>query len=271
MANRVKSFMPAPTYELNPPPKGPIGLGTILSDKNKPKRPLNRKAVVEIDAEDKFTHQQRDVEVTSSQIRERSGGVWTAFLANVGLPVGVDVSTEFKSGQEYVIACDKIDTDWFQPDYKYIFDSLQTEDVKAYGKSIFWTRSVYMVTGVKIARGVKMKSLEQSKWAVKAAAKGDGTGAGTPVSGGVKGAVGGESVQRMKWGESDDFVFAYSLIKIKRKRDGTFTEHDVEKGNLFDTDEVKKEEEKAEKLADNWDMDSVKDEGMFEEELIPDE
>ena len=55
------------------------------------------------------------------------------------------------------------------------------------------------------------------------------------------------------------FAFsAYTLIKIKRKRDGKLkSEKDYDKGALFDTDENTKKEETIEDFDKTWDFQEV--------------
>jgi hypothetical protein len=183
MANYEKSYRPALSNDIAGLSDGPIGLGSILPKRTGLKRPLNpdtRKKVDNAFPKDVNTN----YVVTSEHIQSKSGGVWTTFLANF-LNLGANAKASRETDEEFVVHCDMMTTYQFQPRATYIFDSLQDREVREWGKSLFWRKPVYMVKGLMVAEGVKMKSLEQYKWELEAQMKADGKGEGAPVEMGM--------------------------------------------------------------------------------------
>lgn len=256
MSNRDKYYYPAPTYDISPPPAGLIKLGNIISDPKKPHRPLNRTDRVEPENVD--THHKGGVEVNSNEVHKKSLGVWSTFLAQV-LDFGIDISGGHSDESSFVIKCEEFETISFFPDDEYILSSLQSKAVRQFGKMLWWQKPVYMVTGIKVVRKVKMESNDEKDWDFKAKAKGDGTSAGVPAEGGVQAKMEQRKNLQMKWTGSDDFVFAYSLFKIDRKRKGKYTADDYTKAALYDDDMPEEEEETVENFHEFWTVESVED------------
>lgn len=138
----------------------------------------------------------------------------------------------------------ELETSWFSPDEEFIGEVLRGEKVKRFMERLGWGKGVYMVVGLKVARGVEGVS-SASKGAggkVKVGVDGLVVG-GVPVGVGPKGEVRREVKDGVSWemGEGDGdrgFVFAYRLVRIKRKgKEGGFKEEDFNKGALFE-DEI---------------------------------
>lgn len=198
-----KSFLPAASCDLAPPPNGPINLGSLLGHPEKPKRCLN--ADTRLEPSKFFSHQHRDVQITNVEIQNRSAGIFSSFLAEV-LGIGLDIGAKSSSQAAWHVGCKSIDTTWFQPTQKFIFDSLQDEEVQAWGKELLWQRSLYMITGIKVARGVRMETVDVKTRDATVQLKLDGSGQAVPASVAPHVSTESKSGLALKWKESDDFV-----------------------------------------------------------------
>jgi hypothetical protein len=97
------------------------------------------------------------------------------------LGVGGDLSYERKRDSSEAYHCAGLETDHFVPDDKYIFDSLQNKEVEAYISTSWWKKPVYMITGLKTAKGFKVTTSESQHRGGNGKVGVEGTAAGVPV------------------------------------------------------------------------------------------
>lgn len=98
---------------------------------------------------------------------------------------------------------------------------------------------MYIVTGIKVARGVKVSSVRSRAVVGEAAAEVDGTVWGAvPVSGGPGVAGGNETRQNVAWEGGSDFVFAFRVRKVvvERHTNAVKMENDYTAGALLGTE-----------------------------------
>ncbi|KAF1345550.1 hypothetical protein BDV97DRAFT_372740 [Delphinella strobiligena] len=220
---------PKPTYILSPTqtiaPNTKIVLGSILADPLSPLTPLNKSDHLPIPAETPAaTFTQRDVKANISDIRNQRYGIWTAFLASV-LGVGADMAVDRGTGDEEVYSCEALETVEFEPGAEYLARCMALRTVGAFVKrSRVRGRSVYMVTGVKIAKSSRGR---RTGGGFKVGV--DGSGVGVPVGGGVGVEVRRELSTGLRVGRSDDFVLAYKVVKVSVKRDGRIVDKEFNK------------------------------------------
>jgi len=94
MANRVPCYFLPPTWDLPPPPLGPLGLGSVLASPKTVERPLHTPPPP---AEgDVFSTTQRNFRFSTDKMRSGQLGVFTRFLSFV-LGVGVDAAVGWES------------------------------------------------------------------------------------------------------------------------------------------------------------------------------
>jgi hypothetical protein len=159
--------------------------------------------------------------------------------------------------------CDDLETTYFQPDDEFIAKSLKSGMVKSYMEKTWWGKPVYLVSGLKIARGVSAESEEKRGYGGATEVGIDATAVtgGVPVSGGPKIERKVERREGVTWGGSEDFLFAYRLVRIKLKgEEGGFKEGDYNKGALYNDDddvETKKEDRGTEGLRELWNIEDV--------------
>ncbi|CZR60316.1 uncharacterized protein PAC_10212 [Phialocephala subalpina] len=259
MSNQIKTYFLAPNFHLIPPPKGPLALGSIITSPSTPERILNKTTLVPVPNPSIYTIHQTKWSSTRSALKEAKVGVWTSFL-QVILGITADVDVNRSHDVSGVYKCDDLETTYFQPDDEFIAASLKSTAVKSYMEKTWWGKPVYLVTGLKIARGVSADSEEKMNYgsAVKVGIDATVVLVGVPVSGGPKVEGKLERKEGVSWEGNEDFVFAYRLLRVKlRGKDGEFKEEDYNKGALYndgDGEEVEEEDVGAERLREAWDI-----------------
>lgn len=156
---------------------------------------------------------------------------------------GGELSWKHKKSANDLYTFKKIDTEFFQPDKQYIEKSMNADEVETFMREEKYKTPVYMITGMKIARGATLESAEKRSVDAKASFRIDGAALGAPgVAFGPAIEHGRSREEETLFGGSSDFVLAYRLQKIWYKRDKKTIENKTfDDGAMFDTDEDKKE------------------------------
>ncbi|KAH6670620.1 hypothetical protein B0J14DRAFT_429166, partial [Halenospora varia] len=215
-----------PTYFLAPncdfPPDGLIALGSIIIDPKTPQKSLNhrnnqRKPVPADDLQESYKDDWEDV-IRSA--RHNRITLWMSFLQMI-LGVGADVSAGFTKGREDAYKFSRLETKYFEPDVAYIQESLKVESVKGYITATKYRKPIYMVTGVKIARGAEVSGRIIKEYTGMLKVGLDATMlTGVPISGGPAVETGKMKEREVGFGGGSDYVFAYRVVKIVLSRDG---------------------------------------------------
>ena len=155
------------------------------------------------------------------QLRDIQGGVWASFLQIIiGVGGNIDVNRSYDTNEVY--KCKRLETQYFQPEDAYIHQSLQNPRAKSYVENSGFKNPVYMITGLKIARGVTTETSEGKGRGVYGKVGVDGTPVGIPVSGGPKAKWSSKTVENVSFTGSSDFVFSFQLIRIRSKKGGRY-------------------------------------------------
>lgn len=100
-----------------------------------------------------------------------------------------------------------------------------------------YRKPIYIITGLKIVRGAKAKTLKASYLGGSLAADVDGTvwsGGSMPLSGGAEISGSMSRKQGTSWEDSSDFVLAYRLRQVKvRKAGAIIIDEDYTKGAVL--------------------------------------
>jgi hypothetical protein len=190
-----------------------------------------------------------------AKARKGEVGLWLQFMASI-FGAGADVSASWAHEHAYLLQFRELETLFFEPDEKYLTQSLQNAvEIMQYIKS-HPRRSVYMVTGLKIARGAAcgVKAKQALGLGVKLGA--DATAfTGVPVQGGPAFKTEGEKSEAFYFDGSSDFVFAYRLRRIIVTYKGNIKGKSYEKGaetlgnhHEVDEDDDREENEEEEDL-----------------------
>lgn len=240
----MASIPHTPTYFLAPdcdfPPDGLIALGSIIVNPKTPQKSLNHRnnKRVAVPIEDLQEAFQDNWENIVKYSRHGKVTIWASFLQMV-LGLGTDVGWGLEQGRQDLCRFSRLETRYFEPSTAYIEESLKGEGVQAYISATRYRKPIYMVTGVKIARGASVtgRTVKKHEGTVKAGF--DATVLmGVPVSGGPLVEMSSSTEREVKFDNCSDYVFAYRVIKVRISKKGNVKRHkDFITGALLSMDE----------------------------------
>jgi len=213
-----------------------ITLGSLITDPWKPHQRLNKASIIPIPTSDIRTSYQEDWHATNTDATKNKLAIWTGFVQMI-TGVGGDVSASVDKQKSSDYHFDRLETAYFFPDEEYITKSVREQSVQRYIKASMRQKPVYMISGVKIAKGASLSRSTYSERAGNAKIGVDGTAVGIPVSLGPEATTSRKQEQTVSFGHSSDFVFAYRVIKIKSKRDTSVVAKDYDKGALYSVED----------------------------------
>ncbi|KAF5642067.1 transcriptional activator of proteases prtT [Fusarium tjaetaba] len=153
--------------------------------------------------------------------RANSGslGIWASFLQAVG--VTAESNFDWNNAKDVSHTCERLDTYSIEPTDDYV-----KESVKAVASEAVRRRErLFMVTGVKIARGA-VGSISSSRRVGGGARVGfGGESLGVPFDGGPQFNISRDIYDEETYGESSDFVFAYRVRRIIYPKGGWESTH----------------------------------------------
>ncbi|KAF4633529.1 hypothetical protein G7Y89_g4593 [Cudoniella acicularis] len=246
-----------PTYLLSPnwdytPGSGGFVLGSIIANPTKPTRPLNGGS--QLPVAEPTRAEVMDWKLNRSELGNVRVGVWLSFLQMFG--IGGDVGYAHNSDSSEVYHCKTLETTHFEPTRKFILDSLQDPEVSAYITNSYFKKPVYMITGLKIARGFKVttKSSKSNDGDLKLGV--DTTALGIPIQVGPDVKVVRTKRVNASFKESTDCVFAYRVVRIRSMRaEGQFEVEDRDKGALLHGKNREEEQERGrEVFEEDWEV-----------------
>ncbi|KAM0433289.1 hypothetical protein ACHAPT_004165 [Fusarium lateritium] len=201
----------APDFTTAPPPKGPIKLGTILF--NVTEFDILDPIVQEIPEADLCPVDEKTVFVISLRELHSADFGLKAKVSEL-LDLHSSASIERTKGRDSLLSCQCLETITFNPTESYINDSVNnSKKVGLYLRS-GWLRgtSVYMVTGLKVARGASFTSSTSNT--VTLETDSGLVPSGIPVSAGVRAGYESNIEEGEKWDASTDFIVAFKVRKI---------------------------------------------------------
>lgn len=240
MANPRKTYFLAPTRDT--PPAAAIQLGHLITDPAWPEENILNPSILPIPSTmGPYTTTKHDVSSSTSISHDTSPGIFTEFLQSIA-GLGVDLDGHYKREHESALDMAAMETTYFSPTVEYVREAVQAEEVRAFLRKKHWLvlkRPVYMITGLKIARGAKAATKMLRETGVHAQVSVDlsAVTGGVPISVGPKLGHDRERGEQMNWNAGDDFIFAYRLRKIVLKKGVEVKSEMLVKGALYNLDE----------------------------------
>ena len=206
-----KTYILAPNFDY--PPSGPIGLGRIWTNATDPSSCLNSLETPDL-TEGVEIHKTWKTDWTGERERQRQGllGIWVRFLQLIGIDAESSISWDRTKVNAYKF--DKLESLFFDPPPEYVGLSMQSLAVSNYIAKSNYKKSVYMFTGLKIARGAEVKIVRSHGLGTDSKVGADGMSVGFPVSAGPEISISTKNSDSYSFGASSDFVFAYRLREI---------------------------------------------------------
>ena len=208
-ANMVKEYFLAPNFTTASPPEGPIKLGSIIRNINE-FEPLNEHVRTIPATRLSPLHVKDSLDISLDDLHSAHLSLTARALEVLGL--GTGASVQRTKGTNHIISCEHLETQTFIPTPSYISDSMDDPRVRSFMRSSRFRIPVYMVTGLKIARGASSTSSSSSVVAVE-----HDTSllpAGTPASVGMKAGYTRNIGHVEKCDRSTDFIVAFKVKKV---------------------------------------------------------
>ncbi|KAH7218859.1 hypothetical protein DER44DRAFT_56325 [Fusarium oxysporum] len=214
----IAKYHLAPNFSINPPECGGIlELGSIIPNVTEADNPpLNEECHVKIPLPKLFCSHQKGFTLTREQMASGSYGVAAKMLGLEGIGGELSWARERSAEDVYTIA--SLDTIYFSPSPAYLRESMAKPDVADYVEGS-GNEPVYMVTGLKTARGAAVRMKKDRKWTATGEVGIDLTAAtGVPLELGPKVTISREKRKEMGFEESTDFIVGIRVKKLMYKR-----------------------------------------------------
>jgi hypothetical protein len=153
----------------------------------------------------------------------------------------------------------------FEPDKQFITDAITaSQSVQSFlENSLPGRKRVYMITGLKIATGFRTSTSSSTHHGPTLSIGVSASAFGAPIETGPEIEIESTRSRTVAQGRAlNKIVFAYRVVRIKRKRDGE-AKYKYKSGGKYSVDDSDGEDEEGEGL---WEMD-VLDEGQRESEF----
>ncbi|KAI1334570.1 hypothetical protein F5Y15DRAFT_289116 [Xylariaceae sp. FL0016] len=252
MADRTPYFFLAPTWDFPPPQAGPIQLGNVITSVKTPERPLFR--APQPDGLDVFSSTKTQVVFSTEDLRAGRFEIFTRFMSVV-LGLGVDAGVGWENSNTSQYSFESLETVQFLPEQGYIRGCVSAASVRHYLEKSHYRKPIYIITGIKIARGAAARTTQKRGVDGSASVELDATAwTGVPVGAGPGIGTSKSKSQSTAWEGSSDFVFAFRVRKIlvDRKTGAVKKEEDYKRGAMLRLGEsIKQEIEIVEKEVDD--------------------
>jgi hypothetical protein len=231
MANQVKNYFLAPSTDY--PPNTVLSLGNVVIS-SKRAVPALALAPLSFPPPSQISSSKSDFQWTRNHTSSVKLGVWAKFLEFLDLGVSTDTSNT----RQEVYSFAQMDTIEFFPDDEYVRTALTAPAVKHYLERQRFSKSVYMVVGIKSVQGATVKTIRSSD-------RGAGLRAGVDLAlvGGPPVAPGVEAEGRFGNGEEvafsgdKEFGFAFRVRKVRIRRSGIVAQNDYNRNTLLGVDD----------------------------------
>jgi hypothetical protein len=188
-----------------------------------------------IPAEQVHTDIKEGFEASRARLRDGSMGVWARFLGGV-VPVGLsaDAGVSVRGGAADTFAARRVETASFYPSPALLARCVAAPPVRDYLEAHNYRRPVFLVTGLKVARGLTVR-VERAWRAETAAEVGVQTPDGLAGETGPRFRVGATAEDSFSFTDSSDVVVGIQCVRLFYKtkwhgrggrsiRDGLYTE-----------------------------------------------
>lgn len=252
-----KTYIPAPNCDY--PPDGYLALGRILTDAFDPGTCLNPDGPLPFPPNmPKKSHPKRDWKDEKQNTSGGLIGLWAKFLQFIGVTAEVEV--QWNNSKEDVYEFEELITESIEPTREYVENSVLDLPVARHIVDSAFRDPVYMITGVRIAKGAKVAIGRSREMSGKIRAGVNGMLESTTASGGPEAELRSNRQEDLSFHSESPFVYAYRLREIYY--DKTLNvQHKPVKGSLYSLDSLGKSVEEDRHVLENvLKVDDVADE-----------
>jgi len=252
----IPSYIPSPNWDI-PFPSPSVSLGHLIKNYKDPESLIPSSTAPPIPASSISVSHKASWHTTLEEIKASHLGVWASFLqlllvvpALGKVEVGLDLVRSRAEEHRFKT----LETHFFIPEPGYIQQALADPGVQAFLEATGKRKPLYMITGIKVARGPEVSKEIVTEIGIEAGVEADLSAVTmAPVTVGT--GVGWQRGKKVDVGFAggSDYIFAYRLIKIKLRRKGVVSER-FAKGAVFSMDEEEEQcEDKEEFEAEDFD------------------
>jgi hypothetical protein len=238
----AKTYFLAPTRDT--PPSGPIFLGAIITSPRSPELSLNNKKSPLLTALEVSTSTLRDSTRTLSKGAKGKAGVWCEFVVDIG--VGGNAGTTWDNTEVAEYKFGELVTKTIAPGLDEVRKLFSDDAVQQAIKDSRFGSNLYMITGVKIARGAEVAISKVKALGGNLHFGVDTTPFGVPLKVGPDLENERSKGQGLTEKHDYDFVFAYRLREIRYKRREVKEQKEYAKGDLMGHDQERNESDSDE-------------------------
>lgn len=209
---QARTYFIAPNFDIHPPPDGPVRLGHIVAAPDDPTLdPINHRDYIPAPG----VHPASFKEGFSSTIQKLLSGN-LGFWALVAGFVGLNISSGFDKSADQEITINRLETISFSPTRPYVESVLKLPEVEEYITSSKCKVPVYMVTGLKIARGASLRAGSEQSFQSTAALEMPADTARI----GPEARFAQTNIRQESFEGSSDFVLAFRVQRIRFQKVG---------------------------------------------------
>lgn len=215
MSSYTPTYIPSPNWDI-PVNSDMVVLGRLIKDPKNPQSKVPKSSADPIPPPKIYEGEKTDWQTTLERVRSGSIGLWAKCLQFIG---GQLSFSQLKSSMEDH-KFTNLETKYFLPDDDYLAQALEDAGVQAYLQVHNWRKPVYLITGIKIARGASVSTESSTERSAQAEVKVDATSVGVPVEAGPEASWESKKKRGISYGGSTDYIFAYQLTRMKPKKGG---------------------------------------------------
>ncbi|KAF3021555.1 hypothetical protein E8E14_013084 [Neopestalotiopsis sp. 37M] len=227
--------MEIPTYHRAPnfsiPPNGHVQLGTIITDLGQLEA-INEGDVVPIPVDRTHKNKSKGFQATITNDRSLEVGFWAKVFTPAAF--GAEVSDGHQKNVKTTVYVRDLETTYFFPSIEYMSTALQRPALKTFMEVSHKRIPVYMITGIKIARGATWESSNtKTNNAALNVSLPDPLAGMVEVGPKLNSSTAKSSSTQVE--DSEDFILAYRATKIWYSMRGHMkTEHHLKGATMAD-------------------------------------
>ncbi|KAI0543460.1 hypothetical protein F4679DRAFT_110541 [Xylaria curta] len=215
MSSLHSTYIPSPNWD-TPADSDIVVLGRLIKDPKDPESKVPKSSADPIPPPQIYKGEKTDWETTLEQVRSGHIGLWAKCLQSIGGQLSL---SETKSSiEEHKF--EYLETKYFLPDDDYLALALEDIGVRAYLQVHNWRKPVFLITGVKIARGARVSTESSSERSADVEVKANAESVGMPNEVGPKAGWESKKKKGVLYDGSTDYIFAYQLLRMMPKKGG---------------------------------------------------
>ncbi|KAL7893945.1 hypothetical protein HDV63DRAFT_164056 [Trichoderma sp. SZMC 28014] len=247
-------YFQAPNFDINPDSDVAPRLGSIFSNLELLKAPLNQQELIAVPKH--LMNQSVTADFNENNIRgfQTDADINANAVQGIGFGGSADLIYAFARDKKNVYHCELLETFEFEPNQDFVTESIRASwRVQNFlENSLVGRKRVYMITGLKIASGFSKSTNENNHSAkLRVAAK-------ATVLGGLGLNINASSTRTVSQGRAlNRVVFAYRAVRVKVKRDGE-ARYKYKSGGKYDVED-NDDDDDDDKDEEIWELQSLEE------------